>query len=300
MSILVVGSVALDSVTTPYGSRDDVLGGAASYFSCAASLFAKVSLVAVVGDDFPEAHVKTFADRKIGLSGLERRKGGQTFRWSGSYEGKMDAAKTRRTDLNVLASFRPTLPPDLRSHPYVFLANGDPVTQNHVLDQLTSRKFVLLDTMNLWIDHASAELSKVLERVDGVVLNDEEARSLAGDSNLIRAMGKLAKKGIRTLVVKKGEHGSVLLHDGTLFALPAYPLEDVRDPTGAGDTFAAGFLGHLAATGDLSLKSLKMALAYGTIVASFTVEKFSLDRILEITREDVERRLAAFLGFVKF
>jgi sugar/nucleoside kinase (ribokinase family) len=169
-----------------------------------------------------------------------------------------------------------------------------------VLDQLTARKFVLLDTMNLWIAQANDQLSKVLGRVDGVVLNDEEARSLAQDSNLIRAMGKLAKRGIRTLVVKKGEHGSVLLHDGTLFALPAYPLEDVRDPTGAGDTFAAGFLGHVARTGDTSLKTLKMALAYGTIVASFTVESFSLDRLLEITPKDVEERLEAFLGFVKF
>jgi sugar/nucleoside kinase (ribokinase family) len=300
MSILVVGSVALDSVSTPYGSRDDVLGGAASYFSCAASLFTKVSLVGVVGDDFPEQHVKTFEDRGIDLAGLERRKDAKTFRWSGSYAGKMDSATTRRTDLNVLASFRPTLPPALRAHPYVFLANGDPVTQDHVLDQLTSRKFVLLDTMNLWIAQARDELGRVLKRVDGVVLNDEEARSLAGDSNLVRAMGTLAKQGIRTLVVKKGEHGSVLLHDGLLFALPAYPLEEVRDPTGAGDTFAAGFLGQLARTGDLSWKGLKMALAYGTIVASFTVESFSLDRLLPVTREDLVQRLEAFLGFVKF
>jgi sugar/nucleoside kinase (ribokinase family) len=300
MSLLVVGSVALDSVTTPYGSKDDVLGGAASYFSCAASLFTKTSLVGVVGDDFPEKHVKTFEQRGIDLRGLERRKGAKTFRWSGSYAGKMDSATTRRTDLNVLASFRPTLPAELRSHPFVFLANGDPVTQDHVLDQLSARKFVLLDTMNLWIAQAGDQLSRVLGRVDGVVLNDEEARALAGDSNLIRAMNKLAKQGIKTLVVKKGEHGSVLLHEGTLFALPAYPLEEVRDPTGAGDTFAAGFMGHLARSGDLSWKNLKLALAYGTIVASFTVEAFSLDRLLEITPEDVEKRLAAFLGFVRF
>jgi sugar/nucleoside kinase (ribokinase family) len=300
MSLLVVGSVALDSVTTPYGSKDDVLGGAASYFSCAASLFTRTSLVGVVGDDFPAQHVKTFEQRGVDLTGLERRKGAKTFRWSGSYAGKMDTATTRRTDLNVLASFRPDLPAALRAHPFVFLANGDPVTQNHVLDQLTARKFVLLDTMNLWIEQASDQLAKVLKRVDGIVLNDEEARSLAGDSNLVRAMGKLAKQGIRTLVVKKGEHGAVMLHEGKLFALPAYPLEEVRDPTGAGDTFAAGFLGHLARTDDLSWKNLKLALAYGTIVASFTVEAFSLDRLLEITFQDVEKRLEAFLAFVRF
>jgi sugar/nucleoside kinase (ribokinase family) len=300
MSLLVVGSIALDSVTTPYGSQDDVLGGAASYFSCAASMLTKVSLVGVVGDDFPQKHLDTFAKRGIDLAGLERRKGAKTFRWSGSYEGKMDSATTRRTDLNVLASFRPDLPAALRACPFVFLANGDPVTQDYVLSQLTARKFVLLDTMNLWIDHSRKDLEAVLRRVDGVVLNDDEARSLAGDSNLIRAMGTLAKLGIRTLVVKKGEHGSILLHEGRLFALPAYPLEDVRDPTGAGDTFAAGFMGHLARTGDLSFKNLKMALASGTITASFTVEKFSLDRILEIGKEDLDRRLEAFLEFVRF
>jgi sugar/nucleoside kinase (ribokinase family) len=300
MSLLVVGSVALDSVTTPYGTREEVLGGAASYFSCAASLFTKVSLVGVIGEDFPGAHLKTFEERGVDLSGLERRPGGKTFRWAGSYAGKMDVATTLRTDLNVLASFRPTLPPALRAHPFVFLANGDPVTQLHVMDQLTARRFVLLDTMNLWIAQSSGDLAAVVERVDGLVLNDDEARALAGDDNLIRAMGKLAARGIRTLVVKKGEHGSILLHDGALFALPAYPLEEVRDPTGAGDTFAAGFMGHLAATGDLSWKNLKMALAYGTIVASFTVEAFSLDRVLSITKEDVDRRLDAFLAFVRF
>lgn len=299
MSLLVVGSVALDSVTTPYGDREAVLGGAASYFSCAASLFTKVNLVGVVGEDFPAEHVKTFESRGIGLEGLERRAGARTFRWSGSYEGKMDVATTRRTDLNVLASFRPTLPVPLRAQPFVFLANGDPVTQNHVLDQLVARKFVLLDTMNLWISQSARELGAVVKRVDGVILNDDEARALAGDHNLVRAMTKLAKGGVRTLVVKKGEHGAVLLHEGEMFALPAYPLEDVRDPTGAGDTFAAGFMGHLARTGDLSWPNLKLALAVGTVVASFTVEAFSLDRILAIGKEDVDARLAAFLSFVR-
>jgi sugar/nucleoside kinase (ribokinase family) len=299
MSLLVVGSVALDTIATPYGAREAVLGGAASYFACAASLFTKVSLVGVIGGDFPAEHVGTFRERGIDVSGLERLERGRTFRWSGSYEGKMDVATTLRTDLNVLGDWKPDLAPPLRRHAFAFLANADPVTQHHVLDQLESPRFVLLDTMNLWIDQKRPDLEGLFGRVDGFVLNDDEARALAGDTNLIRAMGRLAAKGLRTLVVKKGEHGSILLHDGTLFALPAYPLEEVRDPTGAGDTFAAGFLGHVAETGDLSWKSLKRALAYATIAASFTVEAFGLDRLLTVTREDLDRRLEAFLTFVR-
>ena len=252
MSILVVGSVALDSVTTPYGSRDDVLGGAASYFSCAASLFTKVEPRGRRRRRLPggaREDVSGREDRSLRTRAAQGRADLPVVGLVRGQDGRRHDAPHRPQRARELPS---DLPADLRAHPFVFLANGDPVTQNHVLDQLTSRKFVLLDTMNLWIEHASGQLAKVLGRVDGVVLNDEEARSLAGDSNLVRAMGKLAKKGIRTLVVKKGEHGSVLLHDGSLFALPAYPLEDVRDPTGAGDTFAAGFLGHLARTGDLS------------------------------------------------
>lgn len=300
MSVLVVGSIALDSVTTPYGHRDDILGGAACYFAVAASFFGPVQLVGVIGDDFPPEHVRLLEARGVDLAGLDRRAGAKTFHWWGSYEGRMASATTKRTDLNVLGSFRPTLPEAFRRTPYVFLANGDPVTQSHVLDQLEAPEFVLLDTMNMWIDNSRAELMKLFKRVSAVVLNDDEARALAADQNLVRAIQKIAAMGPRTVVVKKGEHGALMLHEGELFALPAHPLEDVRDPTGAGDTFAAGFLGQLAASGDLSLSGLKLALACGTVVASFTVEKFSLDRLLEIDRADVDRRLAAFLAFTRF
>ncbi len=300
MSLLVVGSIALDSVTTPFGDRQNILGGAASYFSCAASFFTPVSLVGVVGDDFPPEHIELFRRRGIDLSGLERRAGAKTFRWSGEYQGRMDVATTRQTDLNVLGNFKPTLPEHLRGHTFVFLANGDPVTQRFVADQLTGRRFVLLDTMNLWIDIARDKLLDAFRHVDGVVMNDEEARALAGVHNLVRAMNTIAGWGVRTVVVKKGEHGSMILHEGTFFALPAYPLEEVRDPTGAGDTFAAGFMGYLAQTGDLSWPNLKLAMAYGTVVASYTVEAFSLDRLLEIDRAQIDRRFEAFLSFLRF
>ncbi len=300
MSLLVVGSIALDSVTTPFGDRDNILGGAASYFSCAASFFTPVSLVGVVGDDFPAEHVALFRKKGIDVSGLEHRAGAKTFRWSGEYVGRMDSARTRRTDLNVLGNFRPDLAPAHRKQPFVFLANGDPVTQSFVADQLTARKFVLLDTMNLWIEHAREKLLEAFKKVDGVVMNDEEARALAKEHNLVRAMNTIAGWGVRTVVVKKGEHGSMLLHDGTFFALPAYPLEEVHDPTGAGDTFAAGFMGYLAQSGDLSWPNLKLAMAYGTVVASFTVEAFSLDRLLQIDRAQIDRRLEAFLSFLRF
>jgi cytidine kinase len=300
MTVVVVGSVALDSIATPFGVKEDILGGAACFFSVAASFFAPVRLVGVVGEDFPEQHVDLLRRRGVDLAGLERRAGEKTFRWTGSYQGRMDVAKTIKTELNVLGAFKPTLPQAWRSSPYVFLANGDPVTQLHVLDQLEGPSFTLVDTMNLWIEHARPKLLEVWSRVDGVVLNDEEARVMGGSDNLVRAMNDIAKRGVRLLVVKKGEHGSVILKDGEFFALPAYPLEEVRDPTGAGDTFAAGFMGRLAETGDTSWQGLKHALAYATVVASFTVEKFSLDRLLEITRADLDRRREAFLSFTRF
>lgn len=300
MTIVVVGSVALDSIATPFGVKEEILGGAACFFSTAASFFAPVRLVGVVGDDFPERHLDLLRGRGVDLGGLERRAGARTFRWTGSYEGRMDVAKTLKTELNVLGAFKPTLPEAWRRSPYVFLANGDPVTQLHVLDQLEGPAFTLVDTMNLWIEHARPKLLEVWRRVNGVVLNDEEARAMGESQNLVRAMNNIAARGVRLLVVKKGEHGSVILKDGEFFALPAYPLEEVRDPTGAGDTFAAGFMGRIAETGDVSWAGLKQALAYATVTASFTVEKFSLDRLLEIDRADLDRRRDAFLSFVRF
>jgi sugar/nucleoside kinase (ribokinase family) len=300
MSILAVGSVALDSVATPYGVKEDVLGGAACFFSVAAAFFDDVRLVGVVGDDFPERHVETLRARRVDLAGLERRAGEKTFRWTGLYEGRMDSAKTLKTELNVLGAFKPTIPASWRATPYVFLANGDPVTQAHVLDQLEGPSFTMVDTMNLWIDTARDKLLKVWERVDGVVLNDEEARTMGESQNLVRAMNAIAARGVRLLVVKKGEHGSVMLKDGEFFALPAYPLEDVRDPTGAGDTFAAGFMGRVAESGDTSWRGLKEALAYGTTAASFAVESFSLDRLLTLDRGELDRRKEAFLSFTRY
>lgn len=298
MSLLVVGSIALDTVKTPFGERSDILGGAASFFSVAASFFTPVRLLGVIGDDFPECHVDLLRSRGVDLRGLERRAGGKTFRWSGSYEGRMDTATTRDVKLNVLGDFKPTIPDAYMDSAFVFLANTDPVTQAHVVRQLPGRRFAMLDTMNLWIDTKRDALIEAIRLVDGVVMNDEEARVLGGSSNLIFAMNALSNLGARLIVVKKGEHGAVMLRDGAFFALPAYPLDGVKDPTGAGDTFAAGFMGHLAATGDTSWSNLKKALAYGTVTASFTVEDFSLDRLLAIERADLDRRLSAFISMV--
>lgn len=300
MSLLVVGSIALDSITTPFGRRSDVLGGAASFFSIAASNFTELLLVGVVGRDFPDAHVELLRSRSIDLEGLERVADGLTFRWSGSYEGRMENALTLDTQLNVLGSFRPTLPESYRPCRYAFLANTDPDTQIHVRDQLDGARFVMLDTMNFWIDGKRESLVAAMKKVDGVIMNDEEARALGDSSNLIRAMQNIARIGVRTLVVKKGEHGSVIMRDGQLFALPAYPLEEVKDPTGAGDTFAAGFLGYLAETDDLTFANMKRALAYGTVVASYTVEEFGIEGILKADRPSLDRRFEAFLSFTRF
>lgn len=300
MSLLVVGSVALDNIGTPHGERRAILGGAASFFSIGARHFAPIRLVGVVGEDFPEEHIELFRQSGIDTRGLERRKDGLTFRWTGRYEGRMDVAETLKTELNVLGSFKPTLPDAYRDSRYVFLANGDPVTQAHVRAQLPDARFVLLDTMNFWIQGSREALLTAMRKVDGVIMNDDEARSLGGSPNLIRAMTNITNLGVRVLVVKKGEHGSILLKDGQLFALPAYPLEEVRDPTGAGDSFASGFMGCLAENQDLSFAGLKLCLAYGTVVASFTVEGFGLERLLEVDRPAFDRRLEAFLAFTRF
>ena len=300
MSLIVVGSMALDSVSTPFGDRENILGGAACFFSVGARNFTPVRLVGVVGDDFPEEHIAMLRDKGIDLEGLERRAGARTFRWKGAYEGRMDVAETLDTQLNVLGEFKPTLPESYLDSRYAFLANGDPVTQAHVASQLKNPSFVLLDTMNFWIEGSQDRLWEAIGKVDGVIMNDDEARALGNSSNLIRAMQNVARKGVRTLIVKKGEHGSVLLREGELFALPAYPLEEVHDPTGAGDSFASGVMGCLAERDDLSLDGFKMALAYGTVVASFTVESFGLERIKAVKREEIDRRLEAFLAFVRF
>lgn len=300
MSLLVAGSIALDSISTPYGERPEILGGAATFFSVGASHFHPVRLVAVVGEDFPEEHLEKLRSRDIDMAGLERRASAKTFRWKGRYQGRMDVAETLDTQLNVLGEFRPTLPAEFRDSTFVFLANGDPVTQAHVLDQLERPRFTMLDTMNFWIESARDNLIEVIRRVDGVVMNDDEARALGGSDILVRAMRNIVDMGVRTLVVKKGEHGAIMLREGQLFAIPAYPLEEVIDPTGAGDSFASGMMGQLARTGDLSFDGFKRALAAGTVVASFAVEGFGLERLLEMDESQLQRRLEALEAFISY
>ncbi len=300
MSLLVTGSMALDTIRTPHGTREAILGGAASYFSVGAQHFTDVRLVAVIGEDFPPEHVELLRGRGVDLEGLERREGAQTFRWTGRYEGRMDVAETLDTQLNVLGDFKPTIPESFRDTPFAFLANGDPVTQAWVRDQLAPDAFVLLDTMNFWIEGSKPALLEAISKVDGVIMNDDEARALGEDQNLVAAMRRIADLGATTLVVKKGEHGAILLNEGQLFAVPAYPLQTVLDPTGAGDTFASGFIGAVAESGDTSFAGLKRALAYGTVVASHTVEGFGLDALCALDRENIEERLQAFLRYTSW
>lgn len=295
--LLVVGTVALDDVATPAGEAKAVLGGSATYFSVAASLFTRVGLVGVVGEDFPRPYREMLAGRDIDLAGLEVAPG-RTFHWSGRYDGAMNSATTLVTDLNVLARFSPSLPPAFRRAPFVFLANIAPAIQSAVLAQLSAPKLVVADTMNLWIDSARQGLLEVLGKVDGLLVNDEEARSLAGARNLVAAGKKLLSMGPKFVIVKKGEHGAFLFARDRRFALPSYPLEDVRDPTGAGDSFAGGLLGALAASGGTSTNDVVRAMIYGTVTASFAVSTFSLDGLAKVTRSDVEARAEELRRFL--
>ena len=297
--LLVVGSVALDSVETPFGKVHDVLGGSATYFSYAASFFTQVRLVATVGEDFPEAHRRILQDRGVDLSGLTTSKG-RTFRWMGQYSYDLNEAKTLDTQLNVFAEFRPSLGDGLRRAPFVFLANIDPELQLDVLRQMQDRpRLVALDTMNFWIQGKQEALRRVLTEVDVVTINDAEARQLASEPNLIRAARALAAIGPRTVVVKRGEHGALLMADGAFFFVPAYPLESVYDPTGAGDTFAGGFMGYLAAQERTDAAALRRALVYGSVMASFTVEDFSLRRLTRLGPADIAERYAAFYELIR-
>jgi len=295
MSLLVVGALAYDTVETPSGRVDDILGGAATYFAVGASFFGPVRLVGVVGEDFKHEHRKLLLDQGILLDGLEVRKG-KTFRWSGRYAGDMNVAETMATHLNVLDGYEPTVPEAFRDSRFLFLANAPPRTQAHVLDKVPGA-FTVLDTMNYWIQETWDDLNEILKRVDMLVCNDQEARALAEDHSLIRAGRKLLKKGPKVVVVKKGEHGAFLWGEDFFHAIPAYPLEHVVDPTGAGDSFAGGLVGSLAASGSTDERSLRRAMIMGAIVASFTVEDFSLRRLRAITRAQVDARYEEFLGF---
>lgn len=299
MSILVVGSVALDTVETPFGRVAEALGGSAVYFSVAASLYTPVRLVAVVGDDFPPEHVALLRQHGVDLAGLERAVG-RTFRWTGRYDFDLNTAETLDTQLNVFANFHPKLPPAYAESDFVFLANIDPDLQREVLRQVTNAKLRVLDTMNFWIAKKPEQLASAMTMVDIVLMNEAEVRQFAGTYSLQRAARRILELGPRALIVKKGEYGAVLFSEHGYFVAPAYPLEDVRDPTGAGDSFAGGFLGFLARAGEITPRALKQAIVHGSVVASFTVEDFSVERLRRVTWDEVQRRYEEFRHFTAF
>jgi len=302
MSLIIVGTVAFDSIETPYGKAERVVGGAALYASIAASHFTKdVQLVSIIGGDFPQAELDYMANRGIDQEGLQIIKDKKSFFWSGRYHDNMNARDTLVTDLNVLADFDPVLPDNYKDSKYVMLGNLQPEVQMRVIDQMTKRpKLVILDTMNFWMDIAMDALKKVIAKIDVLTINDEEARQLSGEYSLVKAAGKILKMGPKYLIIKKGEHGALLFHTDKIFSAPALPLAEVYDPTGAGDTFAGGLAGYLAMTDDISFENMKRAIIYGSAMASFCVEKFSNERLKELDEGDVNKRLQRFVDLVKF
>ncbi len=303
MSILAVGSVAYDAVKTPFGQADEILGGAATYFSVSASFFTNVALVACVGDDFRAEDEEFLRSRDINLEGLERLSG-KTFRWAGEYGYDLNDAKTLDTQLNVFADFDPKIPPAYRDRQFVFLGNIDPVLQRRVLSQVKKPRIVACDTMNYWIDGHFKSLLETLKRVDILLINDAETRQLAKESNLVKAARKILGWGPHTLVVKRGEYGVLMFRKSgdelSVFGAPAYPLEDVFDPTGAGDTFAGGFVGYLAGSGRSDPEAMRQAIVFGSVMASFNVEKFSLDRLRELTFPEIRMRYQDFREMTRF
>jgi len=292
MSIVVVGSVALDSVETPFGKVENALGGSATFFSVAASFFTKdIKLVAIVGEDFPQEHIDFLKSRGIDLKGLERVSG-KTFHWKGQYGENLGIARTLATELNVFEKFAPKLPESYRKSEFVFLANINPELQMDVLKQVRESKLIICDTMNLWISERKKELLETIKNVDILVLNDAEARQLTGDSNLTKAAKKILSYGPKRIIIKAGQYGAMTFSETSFFAAPAYPLEQVIDTTGAGDTFAGGFVGYLASTGDVSESSVRKAILYGTVMASFNVQDFSLNRQRILTRSEIDSRFA--------
>jgi sugar/nucleoside kinase (ribokinase family) len=299
MGILVVGSVAFDSVETPFGKVDNVLGGSATYFSTSASFFTDVRLVAVVGDDFPQEHVDFLESRNVDLRGLARDPG-RTFHWKGKYGYDLNEAKTLETQLNVFETFQPEIPAEYSDSEYLFLANIDPDLQMDILQQVRSAKVVACDTMNYWIASKPEALRRVMENVDILVINDAEARQFSGEFNLVKAARSILSLGVKTLIIKRGEYGVLMFTDSSVFAAPAYPLEEVFDPTGAGDTFAGGFMGYLANTGDTSEAGIRQAIIFGSVMASFNVEAFSLDRLRTLTYREIQERFRQFKAMTHF
>ena len=293
MSLLVVGSIAFDSIETPNGGIKEALGGSASFFAYAASFFTTPRLVSVVGDDFPEEYYQVFKERSIDTAGLVTQ-AGQTFRWKGRYHQDMNTRDTLEVHLNVFGTFNPVLPSNFRDSTHVFLANGVPALQARVLEQVKKPEIVLADTMDLWIENQRADLLALLPRVDGLLLNDSEARLLTGEDNLVRAGHAVRNLGPRFVILKKGEHGAMLFSEEGVLVMPAFPTPDVIDPTGAGDSFAGGILGALEAEGNLTPTNLRRAMAYGTVIASFTVEDFGLSRLRRTKRQEIDQRLEQY------
>ncbi|RMH73776.1 MAG: sugar kinase [Gemmatimonadetes bacterium] len=300
MSIVVVGSVALDSVETPFGKAENALGGSATYFSAAASYFSPVNIVAVVGDDFPQEDIEFLRERGVNMEGLEVIKGGKTFHWKGYYGYNLNEAQTLDTQLNVFETFNPQLPESYRNSDYLFLANIHPALQLSVLEQVESPKLIAVDSMNLWISETRNELLTVLGKVDIAMLNDGEARQLSGEANLIKAAKAVREMGPKVVIIKKGEHGVAMFGEDSYFVLPASPVEEVKDPTGAGDSFAGGFMGYIAKAGNLEDRTLRRAVVYGSTIASFCVEDFSLERYRTLTMEEIEARYETFKEFSAF
>jgi sugar/nucleoside kinase (ribokinase family) len=296
MSLLTIGTVAFDTIETPFGRAEKVIGGACTYISYAASYFTNnINLCAIIGDDFPTSEIEELENRGVNMDGLQIKKGRKSFFWEGVYGMDMNSRETKTTDLNVLDEFDPTLPESYKSSKYVMLGNLTPQVQLRVLEQLDgSQKLIAMDTMNFWMDIALDDLMKVISKVDMLTINDEEARQLSGEYSLVKAAHKIHKMGPKYLVIKKGEHGALLFHHGNIFFAPALPLAEVFDPTGAGDTFAGGFMGYLAMVDDISYESMKKGIIHGSAMASFCVEEFSIGRMKNLNYGQIDKRLKAF------
>lgn len=300
--LLIVGTVAFDAIETPFGKTDKILGGAGTYIGLSASFFnVQSAIVSVVGDDFPQEYLDLLTARNIDISGLEVVPGGKTFFWSGRYHNDLNSRDTLDTQLNVLADFQPKVPQDFKNAEIVMLGNLHPLVQSSVLDQMeTQPKLVVLDTMNFWMDCALPELLDVIKRVDVITINDEEARQLSGEYSLVKAAAKIHTMGPKYVVIKKGEHGALIFHNKEIFFAPALPLEEVFDPTGAGDTFAGGFAGYLTQSENISFENMKNAIIHGSNLASFCVEKFGTERMLALDKEEVVSRLQQFKSLTQF
>ncbi|MDR5591281.1 PfkB family carbohydrate kinase [Christiangramia sp. SM2212] len=299
--LLIVGTVAFDAIETPFGKTDKILGGAATYIGLSAANFdINSAVVSVVGEDFPEEYLNLLKNNSIDIEGVEVVKGGKTFFWSGKYHNDLNTRDTLDTQLNVLADFNPVVPESHKDAEFVMLGNLHPLVQLSVLEQVENPKLVVLDTMNFWMDNSLDDLMKVIEKVDVITINDEEARQLSGEYSLVKAARKIEEMGPKYVVIKKGEHGALLFHKDQIFFAPALPLEEVFDPTGAGDTFAGGFIGYLARTGDVSFENMKSAIIYGSNLASFCVEKFGTERMQSLTGDEMSKRLDEFKKLTQF